>query len=63
MNRFTLPDGTKMRTTSHFRYQLVMQVIDETWHIWGRTDSLAKARQRVGSDDLIVDLTTGEVVR
>ncbi len=72
--------GHKIRTQSHFRYQLVsvrenaVRTEDGTYvafaHIFGRTDSLASARERAAKADrsgpgtfvVIVDSTTGEEV-
>jgi hypothetical protein len=60
--------GHKIRTQSHFRYQIV-RLDTEKVYIVGRSDSYASARQRAsnyaaqsGGTYVVVDRTTGEEV-
>ncbi len=57
--------GSKLRTQSHFRYQLVAIRTSGEARIFGRTDSLARARERaakVSGTVAILDSVTGQEV-
>ena len=68
---FTLPDGSKVRTSSQRRFVVFTTggIYDasgfaQRWGVYARSDSLDTARRRRRSTaDVILDTHTGEVVR